>query len=375
MAQAESMDPGEQTFLAASQQLARRWAEPLARTAVEQAILRRRARAKFPRAGEMIFLREALEQSTGQHVAAYHARRLAGLSPRFDLGCGIGGDALALAADGPVVTIDRDGLRLQVLQTNARALGLGPHIQALQGDLLRPGWRLPQSAGVFADPGRRRQGRRIHAPSAYEPPLEHLVGLARGVAGMGIKVSPGIDRRETDALGAEVEFISDAGDLKECVLWFGALRTTTSRATLFPGGHTLAGAEAPEQPAHPVMGYLYEPDPAVLRAGLVRRLAEQLGAGQIDPQLALLTADRWIDSPFVSAYRVQDVLAFSEKSLRAELRRRGVGQVTLKKRGSAVDTEALGKRLRLKGEGQATVLLTRVLGKPLAIILDPLAPG
>ena len=369
------MEPGEESFLAAAQRLARRWPEQLARTAVEQAILRRRARAKFPRAGEMIFLREALEQSTGQRVAAYHARRLAGLAPRIDLGCGIGGDALALAADGPVVTIDRDGLRLQVLQANARALGLGPRIRALRGDLLRPGWRLPPTAGVFADPGRRRQGRRIHTSSAYEPPLDQLVELASAVAGMGIKVSPGIDRRETDTLGAEVEFISDAGELKECVLWFGALRTTTSRATLVPGGHSLEGSEAPEQSASPILRYLYEPDPAVLRAGLVRRLGEQLGARQIDPQLALLTADRWITSPFLSAFRVLDVLAFSEKSLRAELRRRGVGQVTLKKRGSAVDTEALGKRLRLTGDGHATVLLTRVLGKPLAVILDPLAPG
>jgi len=195
--------------------------------------------------------------------------------------------------------------------------------------------------------------------------------VAGKVTGMGIKVSPGIDRRETDALGAEVEFVSEDGDLRECVLWFGALRTTASRATLLPGGHSIAGVEAPGLPVSPILGYLCEPDPAVLRAGLVRRLAEQLGASQIDPQLALLTADRQIASPFVVTNRVLDVLPFSEKSLRAELRRRGVGRVTLKKRGSAVDTEALGRRLRLTGEAKATVLLTRVQGKPLALIIEP----
>ncbi len=373
MAEAGLMDPTEESFLAVSQRLARRWPEALARAAVEQAILRRRGRAKFPRAGEMLFLREALEQSTGQRVAEYHARRLAGLGPRFDLGCGIGGDALALAAHGPVIAVDRDSLRLHVLRANARALGLGPQLQLLQGDLLRPGWRLPPMAGVFADPGRRRHGKRVHSSAAYEPPLDRLAGLATKVAGMGIKLSPGIDRREVDALGAEVEFVSEDGDLKECVLWFGATRTTASRATLLPGRHTLEGTEAPEQPASPILRYLYEPDPAVLRAGLVRRLAGQTGAAQIDPQLALLTADRLVASPFVVAHRVIDVLPFSEKTLRTELRRRGVGRVTLKKRGSAVDTEALGRRLRLTGEAQATVLLTRVLGKPLAIILEPLA--
>ena len=367
------LDPGEESFLAVSQRLARRWPEALARAAVEQAILRRRARPKFPRAGEMFFLREALEQSTGHRVAAYHARRLSALRPQFDLGCGIGGDALALAADGPVIAIDRDALRLQVLQANARSLGLEAQLHALQGDLLMPAWRLPPSAGVFADPARRRQGRRVHTAAGYDPPLNYLVGMAGGVAGLGVKVSPAIDRRETIALGAEVEFVSDDGDLKECMLWFGALRTADSRATLLPGGHTLTGPEAPEQPTSPVRAYLFEPDPAVLRAGLVRRLAESIGAAQIDPQLALLTGDRPLASDFVSTYRVVDVMPFSEKALRAELRRRGVGQVTLKKRGSAVDTEALGRRLRLKGEAAATVLLTRVVGRPLAIIVDPIA--
>lgn len=372
LAQAELLDPGEESFLAVSQRLARRWPEALARAAVEQAILRRRARPKFPRAGEMYFLREALEQSTGHRVAAYHARRLSALRPQFDLGCGIGGDALALAADGPVFAIDRDALRLQVLQANARSLGLEAQLHLLQGDLLLRAWRLPPSAGVFADPARRRQGRRVHTAAGYDPPLNYLVGVAGGVAGLGVKLSPAIDRRETDSLGAEVEFVSDDGDLKECMLWFGALRTADSRATLLPGGLTLTGPEVPEQPTSPVRAYLFEPDPAVLRARLVRRLAESIGAAQIDPQLALLTGDRPLASDFVSTYRVVDVMPFSEKALRAELRRRGVGQVTLKKRGSAVDTEALGRRLRLKGEAAATVLLTRVVGRPLAIIVDPI---
>jgi len=77
-------------------------------------------------------------------------------------------------------------------------------------------------------------------------------------------------------------------------------------------------------------------------------------------------------TPFADGYRVVDVLPFSEKGLRLELRRRGVGRVTLKKRGSAVDTDALGRRLRLTGDGEATVLLTRLLGRPLAILVEPM---
>jgi len=371
--EAEALQPSLETFLRVSQQLARRWPERLARLAVDQAMLRRRAASKFPRAGEMIFLREPLEQATGHRVAAYHAARLADLSPCFDLGCGIGGDALALAEQGPVVAIDRDTLCLQVLRANASALGLGARVVPLLGDLTHPGWRLPRKAGAFADPARRRGGRRVHDSSRYEPPLDTLVHLAGNVDGMGIKVSPAIDRREIAGLKAEVEFVSDGGELKECVLWFGALRTAESRATLFPSGDTLTGPEAPEEAASPVRAYLYEPDPAILRAGLVRRLGEAMGARQVDPALALLTADVLLESPFADAYGVIDVLPFSEKGLRLELRRRGVGRVTLKKRGSAVDTEGLGRRLRFTGDGEATVLLTRLLGRPLAILIEPLA--
>ncbi|MBM3122178.1 MAG: SAM-dependent methyltransferase [Chloroflexi bacterium] len=368
--EAEALEPRAETFLAVSQQLSGRWPERLARVAVDQALLRQRAEAKFPRASEMLFLREALEQATSAQLAAHHAARLRDFAPRYDLGCGLGGDALALAALGPVVAVDRDPLRLLVLRANAGMLGLGDRVRPVCGDLTSPGWRLPGAAGVFADPARRRQGRRIHDAARYDPPLEVLLRIARSVEGMGVKLSPGIDRRQVEGLGAEVEFVSEGGELKECVLWFGAPRSAGWRATLFPSGATLVGPEAPQGAISPVRAILYEPDPAVLRAGLVRRLGELLGAEQVDPELSLLASDDVRPTALAHAYRVLDVLPFSEKSLRHELRRRGVGRVTLKKRGSAVDTEALARRLRLQGDGEATVLLTRLLGRPLAILME-----
>jgi SAM-dependent methyltransferase len=368
--EAQALEPRPETFLTVSQRLARRWPEEWAKAAVDQVLLRQRALPKFARASEMLFLREALEQATPERLAAHHAARLGEGGPRFDLGCGLGGDALALAELGPVVAVDRDPLRLLVLRANAGALGLGERVRPVRADLTRPGWRLPAVACVFADPGRRAEGRRIHDAARYDPPLEALVQIAGKVARMGIKLSPGIDRRQVDGLEAEIEFVSQSGELKECTVWFGAARSAARRATVFPSGATLVGPEAPPGNISSVRAVLYEPDPAVLRAGLVRRLAERLGAEQMDPELALLTADSARPTALAHAYRVLDVLPFSEKVLRQELRRRGVGWVTLKKRGSAVDTEALGRRLRLKGDAEATVLLTRLLGRPLAILIE-----
>jgi len=62
-------------------------------------------------------------------------------------------------------------------------------------------------------------------------------------------------------------------------------------------------------PLRPPAAYLFEPDPAVLRAGLVRDLGEQLSAAQLDPDIAYLTAGTrmvWVVYPktqTVTVYR------------------------------------------------------------------------
>ncbi|MEL7675385.1 MAG: class I SAM-dependent methyltransferase, partial [Chloroflexota bacterium] len=85
--------------------------------ALTLARLRERAASKFSRAGGMYFTPEALEQASGEIIAGWRARRFAeaGYARVADLGCGIGGDTLALAAlpGVGVVGLDRDPLRLR----------------------------------------------------------------------------------------------------------------------------------------------------------------------------------------------------------------------------------------------------------------------
>ena len=82
---------------------------------MEQAELRRRAKAKFTQAHQMFFTRIGLEQATDEWVAHYKASRFtaqrAGASPPptiADLCCGIGGDLMALAANNSTIGVDRD---------------------------------------------------------------------------------------------------------------------------------------------------------------------------------------------------------------------------------------------------------------------------
>ena len=117
--------------------------------------------------------------------------------------------------------------------------------------------------------------------------------------------------------------------------------------------------------------FLYEPDPAVIRAQLVADLAGQLGAAQLDAEIAYLTANALTPTPFARAWRVLEWLPFSLKRLRARVRAYNPGPVTVKKRGSPLDTDALARQLSGEGDTPLVVTLTRVGEKPAALLCLP----
>ena len=124
----------------------------------------------------------------------------------------------------------------------------------------------------------------------------------------------------------------------------------------------------PPVPCAPPGAFLLDPNPAVTRAGLVEDLARRLGAWKLDPRIAFLAADAPLRTPFGRSLRVDASLPWSLKRLRALLRERGVGTVEVRKRGSAVDAAGLVAGLRLRGDGHATVVLTRVADRPWALV-------
>ena len=97
-------------------------------------------------------------------------------------------------------------------------------------------------------------------------------------------------------------------------------------------------------------------------------MAADVGATLIDPTIAYLTSDTPADSPWLSSYRIDEVLPFNLKKLKALLRTRGVGRVVVKKRGSPIEPETLARQLRGPGTGSATVVVTRVAGAPTVLV-------
>lgn len=347
----------------------------LVNAVLTQISLRVRGRAKFGGlADRMFFTPNGLEQSTRRPVAEYRAERVAKAhaGPAGDLCCGIGADLLALAARGvPVEGVELDPATAAVARANIGALGLADTARVREGDVTRvaPG----EYPLLVCDPARRGGRGRVFDPAAYSPPWDVAVALAEGAEAACLKAAPGIPH-EALPPGADTEWISVDGELKEAALWFGALAGgPRRRATLLSerdGSRTRLDEDPGLGPAPtaPARRYLYDPDPAVVRSHLVAEAAARVDGALLDERIAYFTADTAVRSPLWRVLEVEEVLPFSLKRVRAALREREVGTVTVMKRGSAVDTEKLRRDLRPSGPGSATVVLTRIGERPFALL-------
>jgi SAM-dependent methyltransferase len=384
LTEAASLDVSEDGLLSAASRLRERHEPGLVAAALTQVRLRKRARAKFGGdADRMYFTQAGLEQSTRASVASHRARRFADRLPGarvLEPGCGIGADLIARARAGLTGEgVELDPLTAEVAEANVAALGLDGLATVRVGDATKED---PDGFdAVFADPGRRTARGRVFDPRSYEPPLDVVLALAERAPGACVKVAPGIPH-EAVPDGAEAEWVSVGGDVKEAALWLGALAGDVGRrATLLssdddPQVWTLTPRGLGDPDVREWGRYLYEPDGAVIRAHLVGEVAELVGGGLADPRIAYVTSDRLCPTPFASAYEVEDVLPFSVKRLRAELRRRDVGVLTVKKRGSAVDVDRLRRDLgfagrRASGGAELTVVVTRVGRAPVALLTRP----
>lgn len=345
---------------------------------LSQSKLRGKARAKFGEfADRMLFTEAGLEQSTRLRVAALHAGRYAraGLRHVADLGCGIGGDALAFAAiDLEVTAAEADEVTAAIAAFNLTPFPRVHVLHARAEDVALGG-----VDAAWLDPARRTTAggttTRLSDAADYSPTLDFAFGLAERMP-VGVKLGPGTDRDVIPA-GTEAQWVSVDGDVVELVVWTGALaRPGVGRAALVIRGDAahelIAPADSEDAPVGPLGDYLYEPDGAVIRARLIGDLARANGAWMLSPGIAYLTGDRLVDTPFARGFRVLERLPADERHLRQALQARGVGTLEIKKRGVDVDPAALRTRLKLKGDDAATIVLTREEGRHVALLVERL---
>ncbi|MFP7707256.1 THUMP-like domain-containing protein [Trueperella sp. LYQ141] len=372
--------------------------------ALTQSRLRERARAKFGDFAErMFFTADGLEQATRLSVAAFHAAglRAAGAQHIIDFGCGIGADSLAFAGLGlHVSSIEMDAETAAAASEN---LSIFPHAQVIEADGLTLDLHTLGADALWLDPARRTtdaggspgtippnhaegtsqsahhsgsehrsssaprssSGRILH-PELWTPPLSHALDLAHQFPCAGIKVAPGIDYQHLPS-DTRVEWVSVNGSLVEAIIWCGTAATIPGRCALIIDKDeqayrlsTLHGdpATPPDHVApRELARYIYEPDPAVIRAGGIRTLCRDFQLAPVASAIAYLTGDQPLSSPFFRGFEVIDVLPVDVARLRKRLQSEDVGRVEIKKRGIDLDPEVLRKKLRLRAKGTQEMTL------------------
>ena len=355
---AEASGWPDPSSLAVAQSLRRRWTPEQAAAVSRQAELRRRAIAKFgERAVALFFTADGLEQATRESVARWRASRFvaAGVRRVVDLGCGIGADALAFADAGlEVVAVELDTATAVLAQANLGERGrvTAGDAVALAPELVQPG------DAVFLDPARRTARGRTWRVADVTPPWEWATGMLAGRNGC-LKAGPGISHADLPE-DLATAWVSDRGDLVEAGLWSGQPGWLPgSRVVVqLPEGIEWKVERRPEPKVGDVGRYLYEPGPAVIRAGGIPALAEQVAGWMLAPGIAYLASDALVETPLATVFEIDQVLPHDERRLRAWVREARIGTLEIKLRGLDVDPALLRRRLKLSGPNTATVILT-----------------
>ncbi|MFZ4825782.1 MAG: class I SAM-dependent methyltransferase [Phototrophicaceae bacterium] len=321
-------------------------------------------------ASQLFFTRDALEQASDPLVRAYRANLITSRRV-IDACCGIGTDAIAFAQMGiQVQAMDVDPLRLAMARHNAHILGC--QVEFVEADVTAG---IFDNEVVFFDPARRDEwGARIFHVEHYIPPLS-TIRKWQHATHIYVKLSPGVELEQLSSYAGELHFISVEGELKEALLSYDPTQTTLQRvavrlSTQHPPMKFVSMETFHDSPLTPPLNWIHEPDPSILRAGYVQHLARQIGATMLDPTIAYLTSAHAVQSAWIRSWRVLEWMPFNLKHLKQRLRERGVGQVTIKKRGHPMTPEALQAKLKLKGDVTLTLFLTKVNDIPAVILCE-----
>ncbi len=367
----------------------------LVAAALTQSRLRARAVDKFGAfANGMLLTPDGLEQATRLPIAARHAHRYAeaGLGVVHDLGCGIGADAMAFAGlDLEVSAVDSDEVTAKVAAVNLRHWPSAMVSCARVEDVRLPSGEAARHIGVWLDPARRLSGvadaqgrtRRVFSLEAISPSWRQVLALAE-TAPTGVKLSPGLSHGAVPR-GCEAQWTSWNGEVLECAVWWGQLVTTVGRTAAVCSNtatHVLAEADAAPAMGRPPLGsvsdvgeWLFEPDRAVIRAGLTGALVATVDGAELDAGVGYVTSHTAAEVAWARRFRVVEAMPLSTKSLSRWLRDRGYDRVTVKKRGVTLDADLLRRQLKMTGRGkggsEATLVITRIAGSQVALVVTP----
>ncbi|MEP3480885.1 MAG: class I SAM-dependent methyltransferase [Fuerstiella sp.] len=332
--------------------------------------IRAKVEGKLDHADQLWLTRQAVEQSTAWEIAQYKAKRFPQSEPVLDLCSGIGMDSRALLQRGPVTAIDVDeAMSLRTLwNMQVWATDRTSDFQVLNEDAAAA-----ELAGkwIHADPDRRtKRDLPTKRLEQYCPDLTWMQTAVSEAIGGAIKISPASNFMQKFP-GCEIELISLNGECREATVWFGELGSDVSfRATSLPTGETLAAnpLDAWCEQADSLGDYLFDPDPALVRSGLLDVFGEQNNLLRLDPEEEYFTGTTCPDSSFVNAFQIEAELPNNLTGLKKYLRKHPASRCDVKCRRLKVDASQLQTKLP-RGDGPVKVIFfLRIQGKAKIVV-------
>ena len=354
--------------LAGQKKLRDQFDTDLVRAALAIHEARTKAKGVLPNAEHLWLTRVGLEQCTAWPVAQHKALRFKDSALVLDLCCGIGVDAGNIAAHTTVLAVDNSPSMCVRAAWNVEAWGHADRFEALCGDVSQSEW--PEKI-VHVDPDRRADtDRPTKRLEQYQPNLEWMQKLTRTATGGGIKVGPASNFLQKFP-GCEIELISLHGECREATVWFGSLAGDHAfRATVLPTGESISAdpLSAWTNVTAAVGGFIFDPDPAIVRSGLLDVMAEQHQLLRLDAEEEYLTSDHLPDTGFVTGFQVEAILPNSLKDLKKYLRDKASLHYEVKCRRIPTESDAVRRQLPTGSEPPRVILFARVSGRGAIVV-------
>ena len=344
----------------------------LVRAALRLRDVRRRADGILPDGDRLWLTGRSFEQATALEVACHKASRFPAGESIEDLCCGIGMDTRALLARGPVQAVDSDPAMLLRNEWNQQIWypdGLPHPLMTERADVSK---RDSTGTLLHVDPDRRAgRDRPTKRLEMYQPDLTWMEQTIESAPGGAIKIGPASNFVQKFA-GCEIELVSLHGECREATVWFGSLAGEKRfRATSLPTGESICGnpleAWCPESD---VGQFLFDPDPAVVRSGLLDAVGQMHNLHRLDSADEYLTGDAIPSTAFVTAFRVEAVMGNNPKELKRYLRQKPGSHYEIKCRHLKVDANQLQKKLPRGAGSPRVVFFVRVSGKAKVVVCE-----
>ena len=356
------------TELNSQRKLRETFDDDLVRAALSVHDARQRAADLLPHADQLWLTRVGLEQSTAWNVATHKAKRFSQSDSVSDLCCGVGVDAATIAEFAQVTAIDTAASMCLRAEWNAAVWNRSGNITTQCADVTDIDW---SGKVVHVDPDRRSgRDRPTKRLELYQPSLEWMQKLTRTAAGGGIKISPASNFLQKFP-GCEIELISLRGECREATVWFGSLAGEhTFRATALPTGESISAdpLSAWTNVVPAAAEYIFDPDPAIVRSGLIDFMAETHSLQRLDAEEEYLTGAECVTSGFVTAFRIEAVLSGNLKDLKQHLRSDPSTHYEIKCRRIPTNADTVRRQLPTGTATPRVIFFARISGRATFVV-------